>query len=372
MRYLFEVVFISLYDIGRSIDLARTATIIPASHDVRVITSRDTPPSISIPTPLLLDIDRRAFALGEPFESLQLQAKIYEDGVVSMIARATKRIELTQLHKVRGIEFEIDGERLTIGGWMKQRFERLYRQIGSAVTTGDYTLPTLEEESYAVFCLIDKVKDPAKLVKANAHYLATFLLGERPEVALHDSQVESTLGRPFSFRKSDLTILDLDRCLIIDPDRDYEDILLIIELANYQLLELRALDKLLDRWLDRAEDDINDVYVRRRHRSRKMSRRIGRLLPLRLDALFILENLENTSKIIGDYFLGQVYQHLCAILNTSEWELSIRRRLEALQSIYAMASGDVNERLLIIMEILVVLLFAIEIVALFMPFLTHH
>jgi len=371
-RYTFEVVFISMFDVGRSIDLARTSKLVPASQDVRIIDTRDTPASLSIPVPLLIEIDRRTFGKNDPFASLQLQGKIYEEGVVSMIARVTKSLPLTQLHTVRGLEFEIDGERTTIRRWMHEKFQRLLAQIKPAVTKGEYFFETVERETYTAFCLIDEVKDPGRFLKENDQYLSTFLLGERPDIELHGSQIDSTLRHTFSFKKNDLMVLDLDRCFIIDPDRSYDDVLLILELANYQLLELRTLDKLLDRWLDLAEDDINEVFIKRSHRSRRLAKRIGGLLPLRLDALFILENLENTSKIIGDYYLGQVYDHLCALINTAQWELSVRRRLDALQSIYQAAKVDVNERLLIFMEVLVVLLFAIEIVALFLPFLTHR
>ncbi len=372
MRYLFEVVFITEYDVGRSIDLGETTKIIPAPHDIRILNTRDTPASLSIPTPLLVEIDRRAYEEGDTFLSVQLQAKIYENGVISMIARVTKRTQLTQLHLLRGLEFLVDGERTTVGKWMHERFLKLFRQIKGAVTTGEYSFEIFERESYTAFCLVDRIQDPEAFVRKNSHYLATFLLGENPDIELHRSQLDSTLNHPFSFKKNDIAIFDLDRCFIVDPDRDYDDILLIAELANYQLLELRTLDKLLDRWLDQAEDDIQAVFMRRSHRSRRLAKRIGSLQPLRLDALFILENLENTSKIIGDYYLGQIYSHLCSIINTQEWELSVRRRLETLQSIYSMASVDVNERLLLIVEIFVVLLFAVEIVALFLPLLSHR
>jgi len=377
MMYRFETVFISLYDVGRSVDLAKTGKIIPASQDRRTITTRDTPASISVPAPLFLELYRRKFSGGEPFEEVSLTAKIYEDGVVSMIARAIVSMEFERIHTIRGMEFlpegdqALRGEKTTLGRWMHRHFEMLRERIMPAITAGAYLLEPTQQESYAAFCLVDTVEDPDRFVDENAQYLSTFLLGENPSMRLHVSQVKSTLGHRFSFKHNELVLLDLDRCLIIDPDRDYEDILLILELANYQLLELRTLDKLLDQWLDQAEDDIHRVYLRRSHRTGILARKLGGLLPLRLDALFVLENLENTSKIIGDYYLGQLYEHLCSIIGTRGWEISVRRRLDMLQSIYSMAKGDVNERLLLIMEIVVVLLIAFEIITLFFPLLPH-
>jgi hypothetical protein len=373
MQHQFEAVFMFLYDVGRSVDLSHTTRLIPVSQEKRLIASRDTPASLSIPEPLQRQIAVLTRSDTMPFEELRLSAKIYEDGVISLMARAQTKAELEQLHTLRGLKFRDspEGDEVTISEWVHSQFLSLLEQIKPAITFGEYESVDDQRETYAAFCLTDRVPNPERFVEAHAQYLSTFLLGENTELKLHRTQVKSTLDHRFSFKDTELIILDLDRCFIIDPEHDYEDILLILELANYQLLELRTLDRLLDLWLDQAEDDIRRVYLKRSHGLRSLSRKLGGLLPLRLDSLFILENLENTAKIIGDYYLGQVYEHLCQLMGTGTWERSVRRRLEALQEIYSMAKVDVNERLLLIMEILVVLLIGFEIVALLFPLLPH-
>ncbi|HUZ18437.1 MAG TPA: hypothetical protein VMV68_08610 [Spirochaetia bacterium] len=374
MSYQFEVIRMDLYDVGRSVDLEKAQRLVPASRGFHVVAGRDTPESIYVPKPLIVQLDSMIFdqgttpaSAGQSVRSISIQAKIYEDGVVSMIGRMVVSAELTELHTLRSIPLPVERESTTIGELMSTSFKGLLVKISQAITVEEYSFDSLERESYTVYCLTDPVPDPRRFLDDNAHYLTTFLLGERPDFELHDAQIESTIRHLFSFRKSDVIVLDLDRCFIIDPARDYEDILLVLELANYQLLELRTLDKVLDRWLDQAEDDIRAVYMRRSRRMRKLSKKLGGLLPLRLDALFILENLENTSKIIGDYYLGQIYTHLCDLINTKAWELSVHRRLDTLQEIYSMAKIDVNERVVLMLEVLVVVFFAAELVALLLP-----
>lgn len=372
MKHHFELILMDLYDVGRAIDLAATSKLLPSSRELRLDKTRDTPESLYLPHPQIVELERVRFDDGHPLKSLELTAKLYEDGVVSLICRVVLDSALEKLHTIRALSYDMGelGE-MPLRELMSRRFTELFETIRTEVTTEEYVFDGFEHETYSAFCMLDSVTNPRQFMKRNANYLSTFLLGERPDIVLHESQIGTTLRSPFSFRQSDLLILDLDRCFIIDPDRDYEDILLVIELANYQLLELRALDKLLDLWLDHAEDDIRRVYMKRSRRLRGLARKLGRLLPLRLDALFILENLENTSKIIGDYYLGQVYTHLCGLINTKDWEHSVRRRLETLQSIYSMAKLDVNERLLLSMEVLVVVFFALEIVALVVPLIVH-
>ncbi len=79
--------------------------------------------------------------------------------------------------------------------------------------------------------------------------------------------------------------------------------------------------------------------------------KFARIQSLRFEALFILENLENSSKIIGDYYLGQIYDRLCAIFNTDGWSRSVERRLDVLSSVYDMAKTDAAERKMLLLEI---------------------
>ena len=86
-----------------------------------------------------------------------------------------------------------------------------------------------------------------------------------------------------------------------------------------------------------------------------LKKKIAFIQSMRLDALFILENLENSSKIIGDYFLGEIYQHLCYIFNTNEWTRSIERRITALQDVYDIVKSEKSERTMLWLEIVFII-----------------
>ena len=82
-----------------------------------------------------------------------------------------------------------------------------------------------------------------------------------------------------------------------------------------------------------------------------MEVKVAHIQSLRFDALFILENLENSSKIIGDYYLGQVYERLCEIFNTEGWKWSVERRLDTLQDVYDMVKADTGESRMVALEV---------------------
>jgi len=128
---------------------------------------------------------------------------------------------------------------------------------------------------------------------------------------------------------------------------------MMAEHANYRLIELRELDFLLDEWLGEAERDIRRLYFssrRKRSSERALRLKLAQIQGLRFDALFTLENLDNSSKIIGDYFLGSIYHRLCEIFNTDEWKFSVERRLNALQNIYELLKSDTTEQRMMTLE----------------------
>lgn len=349
--YSVEIVKLALYDIGRSVDLTKAAALLPGVPGMRLARRRDTPSSLTMPTPLCVDLRsglKRIFA-EDTIEGFSASARIYDEGVMAVVARLTVSASLEDLHGIenRPITHTISD----LDSYIDERYKAVLEQVAPAVAN---PRADPEMETYLAFCFADVGSSPERFLADNAKALTTLLAGEPWGYPIHESQVKKSLGNPFSYSDGDLAVFDMDRCVIVDADRDYEDVLLIAELANYQYLELRSLDKLLDRWLDEAEDDVNALARKRKGRSLKkgaLRKKLGRVQTLRLDALFILENLENSAKIIGDYFLGGVYEHLCGIFNTSGWTRSVERRLDALQDIYEIVKGEKSERTMIALEV---------------------
>jgi hypothetical protein len=350
-----EAVSFYLHDVGRSVDLVKVAALLPAHPDLGIAKKRDTPASLTLPIPLILELGSSE---GSGFEGLDppiAQAKIYEEGVVTIVVRAKTRLRMSELHGLECRELASQGSKgfSTIAEYAEDCFRRLVEALLPAISE-PRDLGEMDRESYLAYCFLECGEDPASFIERNRDYCASLLIGEEPGSSLHDSQISATLGRPFSYRIGDLAVFELDRCIIIDPRGDYEDLLLIAEHANYQLLELRVLDKLLDTWLDEAEDDIRALTTGGRRvvgLRRPIEVKLAHIQALRFDALFILENLENSSKIIGDYYLGQVYARLCEIFNTDGWKWSVERRLDTLQDVYDMVKVDAGERRMVALEV---------------------
>ena len=339
----------------------KVAKLLPTHPDFGIVKRRDTPASLTLPIPLVLDLGGPDCSDLGIFESLSSRAKIYEEGVMTVVVRAKAMAPIGRLHELMDAKVGSQGRAMSLSELAEEQFGRALEALTPAITE-PRAAEALDRESYVAFCLLECDEDPAAFVERNREYFASLLIGEDPDTHLHESQMRATLASPFSYRDGDLAVFDMDRCLIVDPRRDYEDLLLIAEHANYQLLELRVLDKLLDSWLDEAEGDMRRISLGGSHPRRRMRRelagargraaaKVAHIQAVRLDALFILENLENSSKIIGDYYLGQVYAKLCDIFNTEGWKWSVERRLDSLQNVYDMMKTDATERRMVALEV---------------------
>ena len=364
-----EIIFLRLTDVGRKIDLIRASKIFPGIPDKRITKTKDTPSYLDFPKSLLLELKQNFNSELSSINGINLQIKLYEEGVITMITRINfNELPLEKLHMIRKTPFSTSEGTFTVNSFQKFHFNKLFSQIRLCIEEEGYILGITKYEKYVLYCLTDEIDDPYNFVEKNKNYLATLLMGENPDLNLHQNQIDSTLSNAFSFLKTDYLIFDFDRALIIDPNRDYNDILLITEIANYQLLELRTLDYLLDRRLAIAEEDIRQIYLKRRSFGRRLNRKVGNLSRLQYDFIFILEKIENVSKLIGDYYLAQIYSNLSKLFELGHWSDSIRHRLESVEDIYNIAQTNINERFLLYVEILLSFVFIMEFIFLILDF----
>ncbi len=353
---------------GRSIDLKEVRTIIPGIQDKKIITTKDTPSYVDFPIPLLIEVTHNISS--ELIEDISLHIKLYSDGVISLIARLGFRdLPFKELHTLRRIKFKTAHGEFRISNLLKYHYNEVFKQIRSCISEEGFIFGESEHEKYTIYCLTDVIENPKEFIESEKSYISALFMGEKPELNLSIDHINKRLRKPFSFLRNDIIILDFDRGLIIDPNYDYEDILLVVEIANYQLLELRALDKLLDRRLTIAEEDIRKMYFKSRSVFRRFKRKVGRLIRLRYDLLFLLENIENVSKLIGDYYLADIYTFLGEIFQLKQWSESIRHRLETLENIYNVTQTNINEKFLLYVEILLSFVFIMEFILILLDFI---
>jgi hypothetical protein len=222
-----------------------------------------------------------------------------------------------------------------------------------------------EEEAYTVFCLAAPVLgadgQPVKAeqwFQSHRRQIAALLTQESEIERLSKQEAEESTARYLSYYDSDLLVIDWDAALLIDEPQDFGETLYIMELANLQLAELEAYDRLLDDALERSYRDLGERPLRSRGDI------LRELREIRIDMARLNDELSNITKFFGDWHLARIYEKTAARFHLADWHQSIGGKLKTLDDLYQLLKHDQNNRMMLWLEITIVLLFVIDLVIL--------
>jgi hypothetical protein len=222
-----------------------------------------------------------------------------------------------------------------------------------------------EEEAYTVFCIAAPVtnSEGAPLTaeqwfQAHRRSIAALLTQEEEMDRLSKQEAEESTARYLSYYDNDLVVIDWDAALLVDEPKDFDEALYIMELANLQLAELEAYDRLLDEALERSYRDLGERPLRSRRDI------LRELREIRIDMARFNDELSNTTKFFGDWHLARIYDKISARFHLGDWHRTINGKLKTLDDLYQLLKQDQNNRVMVWLEITIVLLFVIDLVIL--------
>ncbi len=343
------------FDVGEEIDIDRLKKIFGKTPELsRIAIERLAPKYVQHKVPPLL------IRLGEKSVAgmkMGLEAKVYDFGVVTIRLWFPFTGTLEDLKK---LNYKlVDNKEMDKEAETQARL--LVKEIGSAITKpmesgfGDW-------ESYIISSIkdFDRKTSPKELLDKHGTEIAQILRCEKRNIS--GQEIADALKNPLSYFESDLTIVDWNAAFIYDPSQSY-DVPDVLEHAVIELLELRVYDKILDQHIDRTYDDIRGgkspgIYP--------FSSTLKFLYEVKLEISDVIEHLENSLKLVGDLFLARVYSAAASRFYLEKWKSSVKEKLDTVESIYEMLSDRINDRRLIILEALIVLLFVIDIVLIYL------
>jgi hypothetical protein len=187
-----------------------------------------------------------------------------------------------------------------------------------------YAGPFVEE--YTVLCLTHCDKPPDAFVDAYMGELATLLRTEAR--AFTHAEAEHIVGSRARYADTDLTVVDWEGALIIDPQADFQSEIELLKLGNYQILRYRLLDRAIERNLEALRHEL-----RSKRRFGLGSRALRASLEQRLALLLDFEKSEQLLLLIGDWYTAQLYRVIVDEFYIDEWKAAVHDKLDQLESI---------------------------------------
>ena len=296
--------------------------------------------------------------LGRP---VSLEIHVYEVGVICI----TVRVEFTSLMLADLLPFHrpvLEGGRL-LDDYARELCGEICREIAANLTQPG---TASEPEAYTVFFVKELAggRDAVRWLVEHRRAVAG-LLSDSPADRLSDLRVEEALRLQRSFETTDLVVIDWDAALVIDLGGSAADILFVLELANLQLEEFRWMDRRLDEQLDQGYSALRKQGWQSFGSSLTV---IRSLRQLSLDLARLADEVNHSSKFIGDWHLARVYLLARERFHIDQWRASVEQRLKQLDELYTLVRGELYDRRMLWLEIIIVLFFAVDIlIILFKP-----
>ena len=341
-----------VYDVGLAIDLEKCRKVLSGHGDENAVrhSSRTLKYFDYKPAPLRLMQKEVPSAVANYRTDPDVELVFYDFGAIAV--NYTIPFQGT-LQDVRALSMELYGSTMLQSDSRKRVTDLLAKMTRCISKAHD---PDLVED-YAMFHVQEwsTMVPVAELPAHFAHDLAQVLRAEKQ--SLSEQEVADAMACRISFAKDDIILIDWNAALIFDQDA--YDVLAVLEFANVELLEMRFLDRELDNSLDRTYE------VLTRRAPIKMWNSSGGLrsvAQMQVDGAIVFERVSNALKLMSDQYLARVYRLASQRFHLAEWNSSILRKLDTIESLYEKMNDRNASRRLELLEWIVIILIAFEVV----------
>ena len=359
--YVGEVVYIYAFDIAYEMSRLPIAELLgrPVAQ-FRIDATKRSPRQLLFLSPEMVHLAPVERVGPHGLVRIERTVKLLPLGAISITMRVPFAVQrLSDLVVYHDVEFTSG----TLRDEVRQLAEEVRKELEPYCTRP--TGQVRDEEAYTVFCLHSSTKPDERHFNTEAWLLAhrrevaSLLTQEEDVEFLSQQEVEESTGRYLSYYNHDLVVIDWDSALVVSEPTDMHETLYIMELANLQLTELEAYDRILDAVVERS---YRDLEARRPRGGRQAM--FSDLREIRIDLARLSDELSNITKFFGDWHLARIYSLMADRFHLSDWYRSVGAKLTMLDYLYGLHKQDQNNRWMLILELTIVLLFVLDVVLL--------
>lgn len=305
--------------------------------------------------PLSFSLGERKVTISETEIPCEVMVKVRDFGVVSIIFQVPMKPG-TRWSDLVVLAAELE-EGTEIDSRAKEILPEILEQIRPALIK-EAKPDTFED--YIIY-YVEEFSEPINLQTLNSQVdIASLLIAEH-EVPLSETSRKVATEYLFQYGDKDLAVIEWNSALVIDPSggREIPDIL---EFAVSHLLEMRVYDDLLDEKLNSLYDKIGGEQRKFFQTSGRYDRIYKESSTRFIEFTEFIERVENSLKVVGDFYLATVYRAATRKFRMADWQASVTRKINILGQVSSLMQGEVNYRRSHFLEAIVVLLIFYEII----------
>ena len=346
---------IFVFEVGWAIDLDAAARTLGAAGERQVLRPRGTTPAAFQhgPAPIRTTIQVESVAVGEFTTEPAGEIVLHDFGAATFAFRIPASGSFQDLLKL-SLALR---DREPLRSQARAQVEAVIQRLGAAVQR-----PRIADlsEDYTIYG-IKRTEPPMRASDVCGDYpgiIAQILRGESG--ALSPEEIREATDLRISFGLEDMTIVDWDAALVLDSDPD--EVRAVLEFANVQLVEMRVLDQQLDEAIEQSYQLLSRKRGWRVLVPSPFRADVRRVAELQLESAVLLERVTNALKFFGEEYLTRIYRLASRRFQLPELDASITRKLETVESIYQKMADRAAGVRMEVLEWVVIILIAMEIV----------
>ena len=346
-----------LFDIAEQIDLEEVRRLL--SQDVkRFKFSRHGSQYLQLANPpLVVELGNQVLRLSTGERQVEASVRLFDHGAASLLIRVSLSEE-TEFEPLIALANELyDSGSID---YLSTELIQSFRKTVEGALEGSHLWD--QSESYTI-TFVEKIEgSPSAEQILSELNIARLLLGETDAKPLSDRERREVTQHWFSYRHDDLAVIDWNSAFVYEPSGS-PDIPDVLEICNAQLLEFRYYDEMLDRRIQRIYDEMQEKKQKWRSIWRSPYRALARrTLVSLIEISEFTERVENSLKIIGDFYLAKVFEASLVRLRVRTWQTSVTRKQRLLAETYTLLKGEIDTDRSLTIDFLILLLIVSEIV----------
>lgn len=349
-----SILLYRLYDVSYENDLGRVESMAGGTTRLRIERKRFSKAFEFSNPPVSIRLESFRKVIGEKEIDINSYAKLYDYGAASVI------FELL-LNDIPPRELVLLAKQIRRLAPLEDEFRARIKGIKTTLkdAMNGRGAPDIEED-YTVYLIRDTSPPTSGRDLLSLMDMAGLMYEEEGEPPPGADTMKDLLSLSFSYSDHDLTLISWDNALVVESGSGM-DIPDLLEFANAQLLELRVYDQMLDKELDSIHSIMGEntrIPIWRAKRHRSLAARVMRTVS---ELTEITERIDNSLKVTDDVYYARVYSAAVGLFRVKDWEMSIRRKLDLASRVYTMLNQEISSRRSEILEGIIILLIALEI-----------
>ncbi len=352
-----KILVYRVFDIASEIDLVKVEKIFEQKNiQDRFKLDRKNLSLIISNAPLRIQLGQIEMTIQNKVLPVDISAKVWHFGTLSLMFQIPI-IEGTSWSDLVGVAAWLESDD-QIDLQARTRAREFASTILSSVTlANDWD----QYEDYVTYFIQELEGFTGKIIELPEVVDVPALIIAEAREKLSDQIKKNILENTLQYSQEDLAIIDWNSALVVEPSGSM-DVPLVIEFALGQLLEMRYYDDVLDQKLNTLYNEV--AGKKKGLLSNKYSRLAEEAGQIYLETAEIVETVENSLKVVGDFYLATIFRMASKRFRFDDWQKSINEKLSNLAEVSKLLHSEVNESRNQLMEIIIILLIAVEVVPL--------